>query len=227
MHKISIFEITHYRDRYTKQINKLIETLEGRLLPALSNIDEEVDRTLSELERGAPDGTDLLMIQEAALNASYEHFDLMSDVEQALINMFGAALYHLFEQQLRMFHVRVLYEKPLEYAPQILTAWNDGLGISMPDEQSEGIKELRLLANTIKHGDGDSAKSLFKMNPRLFRDIWEKDVDDDPSIKVHKPEVYTPMFGQGIYIEMDDIRRYQKNVLETWSTYFDQFSRVG
>lgn len=39
------------------------------------------------------------------------------------------------------------------------------------------IKELRLLVNTIKHGDGDSAKQLRRMRPDFFKHDLLKEAD--------------------------------------------------
>jgi hypothetical protein len=41
--------------------------------------------------------------------------------------MFAVSLYHLFEQQVRAFHVRVLHQKPLKFGPDVLKAWDKTL----------------------------------------------------------------------------------------------------
>jgi hypothetical protein len=55
------------------------------------------------------------------------HFDIVLDLRQGLQNMFAVTLYHLFEQQVRAFHVRVLNHKPLKFGSDVLKAWDKTL----------------------------------------------------------------------------------------------------
>ncbi|MBS0348169.1 MAG: hypothetical protein JSR69_17120 [Proteobacteria bacterium] len=196
------WELEHYRQLYRNQIDRLVETLTVRLLPTFDSVHAEVESIQQEAYRAsrecANDGNwlDPQMAHEAAFEASLAHFDIVLDLRQGLQNMFVVSLYHLFEQQVRAFHVRVLRQKPLKFGPDVLKAWNKTLpGPVLTTDQCSGLDELRLLVNTIKHGDGTSAHELYAVAPHLFLADWEQDALDDPTVIVHKPDIGAPFFG--------------------------------
>jgi hypothetical protein len=47
---------------------------------------------------------------EAARDMGVEHYLLLSGIRQGIVNLFATALYHLFEQQLMLFHRRELLQ---------------------------------------------------------------------------------------------------------------------
>ena len=169
------WELEHYRQLYRNQIDRLVETLTVRLLPTFDSVHAEVEALQQEAYRASREcandgnGLDPQTAHEAAFEASLAHFDIVLDLRQGLQNMFAVSLYHLFEQQVRAFHVRVLNHKPLKFGSDVLKAWDK----TLPDpvltkEQRSGLDELRLLANTVKHGDGASAQELYTAAPHLF-----------------------------------------------------------
>lgn len=227
---LSKWEVGHYNRSFVSQINKMVETLEQRLLPTFDRIKEEADQieadgnTAYQNSKEAQEWVDPQAASEAGFEAASEHYDMMLYIKQGLHNMFAVGLYHLFEQQLREFHGRVLRGIPLDYAPAVLTAWDKEIPYPvLSDAQKLGIKELELLANTVKHGDGKSATKLHQINPLLFQDEWEREIDDDPSVIVHKPGVFTPMFGKEIFVGLEDIHRYQVLICEVWNAYLAAF----
>lgn len=226
------WELEHYRQLYRNQIDRLVDTLTVRLLPVFDSVPAEVEAIQHEayqasIER-ANDGIwlDPQMAHDAAFEISLAHFDIVLDLRQGLQNMFSVSLYHLFEQQIRAFHVRVLRYKPLKFGPDVLNAWDK----TFPDpvltaDQRSGLDELRLLANTVKHGDGRSAQELYAAAPYLFLADWERDALDDPTVIVHKPDIGTPLFGQDLFVRQGDIHRYRQLLNTVWSAYLEAFHR--
>jgi len=228
------WELEHYRQLYRNQIDRLVETLTVRLLPTFDSVHAEVEALQQEAYRASREcandgnGLDPQTAHEAAFEASLAHFDIVLDLRQGLQNMFAVSLYHLFEQQVRAFHVRVLNHKPLKFGPDVLKAWDK----TLPDpvlttEQRSGLDELRLLANTVKHGDGASAQELYTAAPHLFLADYEQDALDDPTVIVHKPDIGTPLFGQDLFVRLDDIHRYRQLLNGVWSAYLEALHGAG
>jgi len=228
------WELEHYRQLYRDQIDRLVDTLTVRLLPTFDSVHAEVEAIQREAYRAnnerANDGNwlDPQTAHDAAFEASSVHFDIVLDLRQGLQNMFALTLYHLFEQQVRAFHVRVLHHKPLKFGPDVLKAWDK----TLPDpvlttEQLSGLDELRLLANAVKHGDGASAQELYTAAPHLFLADYEQDALDDPTVIVHKPDIGTPLFGQDLFVRLDDIHRYRQLLNGVWSAYLEALHGAG
>ena len=77
------------------------------------------------------------------------------------------------------------------------------------------IYELRLVANTVKHADGESAEELKELRPHMF-----KHPDSMPSIQMSAKfigPVYLPLFGEGLYITQDEFDSYFITVKEFWN----------
>jgi len=72
------------------------------------------------------------------------------------------------------------------------------------------LEELRLVANTIKHGDGGSADQLKKQHPALFTD------PQDPTGVLHGLPM-RPLVGQGLPLTEDHFTTY-KNCLDQFGT---------
>jgi len=228
------WELEHYRQLYRDQIDRLVDTLTVRLLPTFDSVHAEVEAIQREAYRAnnerANDGNwlDPQTAHDAAFEASSVHFDSVLDLHQGLQNMFAVTLYHLFEQQVRAFHVRVLHHKPLKFGPDVMKAWDK----TLPDpvlttEQLSGLDELRLVANAVKHGDGASAQELYTAAPHLFLADYEQDALDDPTVIVHKPDIGTPLFGQDLFVRLDDIHRYRQLLNGIWSAYLEALHGAG
>lgn len=228
---LSAMETEHYHKTYSSQIAKLLETLEKRLLPTFDSVGEEASeiqkeaQSLYQYASASNEWLDPARASEVAFEAGMEHFDMVLDIRQGLLNLFAANLFHLFEQQIREFNSRILGLPDKRHASEVLKAWDTVLGKSIfSTDQQTVMSEVSLLAHTVKHGDGNSSEKLFAIAPNLFREQWEHDFDDDPTVKVHKPAVYAPLFGKGIYVTIDDLRRYTTALINAWAAIFQAFA---
>lgn len=218
MHPIRL--VSYIKSTYIPQLNAQVEALERRLLPTFDDIDQEAtrvrDETLLALEGfGSSEGHG-----EIAFAKGLEHYEMLSGIRQGLINMFASGLYHLFEQQVQEMNSRFLQQGSSRYISDIMKAWERGLGRNVLAQQDWNcLNELRLLANTVKHGDGDSSKDLHSVNPDLFHPPVARDFELLDGVLPRKPPVYKPMIGEDIYATLEDVKRYHTQVVAIWSAF--------
>lgn len=225
-------EADHYRQKYAFQIQKLVGTLETRLLPTFDGLKAEVEAMTKDRTQEYEDDAQLKswldsgQAHEAIFAAAMEHYDMGLSIRQGLHNMFAAWLFHLFEQQVQEFHVKALYQPRMRYAHEVLSLWDTGLSkdIRTPHERNT-LDELRELANTVKHGDGRAAATLYTLNPVLFQNEWDRQLPPDFGVITHKPSIFTPGYGEDIYVQLCDIHRYRQVLLSVWNSYLNAFCR--
>ena len=132
------------------------------VLPAFGDIDARAEQVGSDYYNriGAqPAGEyeiDMGDVADAALQHSYDWWDMMTSLRQTMLNLMAAGLFHLVEQQLaalsrdglfrgevvsdtNIFAVKKWYWAQLNIDFEALPSW-------------EVINEMRLVANTVKHG---------------------------------------------------------------------------
>jgi hypothetical protein len=215
---------------FSKQISALCDSVVNRVLPAFDHIDEEAEKVAEqEYERlgslPADEYWDTSYDAETAENAATAYYMLMSGVRQSLINIATTGLYHLFEQQLLFFHrQQVLHlseknNKKLINLKELRIRLADG-GIDIETLPSwPKIDELRLVANTVKHGEGESAKQLRAIRQDLFV---------HPSLRDHSffanssGYTYMPLSGEDLFVEISDFQEYRNAILSFW----DEFSAI-
>jgi len=145
------------RTRIASDIRRFRETVQSKILPVFANLsneaDEMADKTYQRLgEQFDPDQDDPASNAEKAYEAGVEYYFEMKGIEQAVLNMFAAALYHLLEQQLLMFYrLEFLHGAPVvgqRKLEELYAALRDE-NINVKRLRSEArINELRLVATT-------------------------------------------------------------------------------
>ena len=73
------------------------------------------------------------------------------------------------------------------------------------------IRQLRRVANTVKHGEGRSAEQLKKSNPELFGRQQPSGLRGIPS-----PLPAMPLIGQGLQLTEEDFERYRAALMQFW-----------
>ena len=197
-----------YTNEYIAQVEKIVSLLDKCILPKLNDIEEQSEKAsedtweqaMSQPGTGEEDPSNFV---DEAIEAGVSTFQLLSGLRQGMINFFAAAIFQCFKQQLEEFHntnprrfslLRVSYKNDVK-------AWND-----INDE-------LRLVANTAKHGDGPSSQALQKIRPDLFR---------PPD---GEPVSFDPMFGNQLYVPIQDLKRYRDLIVSFWREYTDILNR--
>jgi hypothetical protein len=137
---------------------------------------------------------------EEAREQSLDYYHLLLDLRQSMLNLLAAGVYHLFEQH-RDTLERLLKEqgRTLPYLER-LDGW-------------EKVDELRLLANTVKHADGQSARRLAELRPDLFTSPSMMTL---PFHKGRPPQTVNPLGGTDLFVAETDIQNYRDAIRTLW-----------
>ncbi|WDZ97333.1 hypothetical protein Herbaro_05965 [Herbaspirillum sp. WKF16] len=219
----------HYCDKYCSQIDILVEILESKLLPTFPSAQQDVMTEIGHLQEQAANCHELDMQQmsDSLLEYEYSKMSLLDGVQQALLNMYAIALYHLFEQQLTDCQMNVIGARAKRYGGVLVDEWREQFPrINLGEMVAVEIEEMKFLCNTLKHGNGPSADMLHQKWPLYFKGPWEREfLEDDPNAIEHVPRLQMPIFGNDVFVELADIIRFQQSLKAFWKTYLTGFSR--
>jgi hypothetical protein len=220
----------YFRQRFIPQINAFCDVIINRINPTFANIEQEADGVAqAEFERlghmPAEDDNiwDMSDIAEKAQEAGLNHYQAITNVHQGIINLSVAALYHLFEQQLLLFHRRQVLHTSEENVITLINLeefkgrLSEG-GLDLENLSSwPRINELRLVANSVKHAEGKSTERLRKLRPDLFENPILK--DEASNWLASSPDIYMPLGGEDIYLTIDDLDLYRSSLLSFWNEF--------
>lgn len=155
-------------------------------------------------------------VADDAQAAGLAFYETIIAMHHAVLNLFAAGLFHLFEQQVaalyRDWTGQTLRRGLLPLAA--LRDWlRDEVGVDITRAPSwNRLHELELLANVVKHAAGRSADELRARNPDYFRQplLREAAFRDIPTSE--RP-VETPLTGEDIYVTKADYDRFLEAVL--------------
>jgi hypothetical protein len=189
-------------------------------------IEEEENERLSTLSGPDDDG---LVVAEKAFEAGLDHYVRLRNMRQGIINMFCTGLYHLFEQLLFNFYrleilgisTEVEGNLSINRVKQVFLEMK-GLNIGSIGDWPL-IDELRLIANTVKHADGDSSRSLKERKPDLF---VNPALAGFPTLRREPGPVIKPMFGEDLYVKLEDFSLYVEAVKRFWLELADLIESI-
>lgn len=226
----------YIRNHFIRQTIMFTESVINRLVPTFANIEDEAEKVANkEWERLSasycdPDGNaDPFDYAERSQEAGIDHYMMLSSVKQSLLNISATTLYHLYEQQVIFFLRKAILHpsqendqelmKPSEFGKRLFA---ENIDITKFRCWSK-IDELRLVANTVKHGEGGSAQQLRSIRPDLFNDPSIKDLwpDAKPGINF-----YMPLAGEDLFVTIDDIGNYKDSLVEFWETAISEMIKV-
>lgn len=151
------------------------------VLPVYANLNDRAEEIANaEFARlgSEPAGEDcngeLGDLAEAAEEVGIAFYETMVMLRQASINLYAAGLFHLIEQQLAATCHDSAFTIPAPKETKLagVASWYERhfhLHLdSMPSWSA--LDELRLVANTVKHAEGSSARQLRDRRPELFHD---------------------------------------------------------
>ena len=218
------------------------------MLPSIPDPESEANKTSDEIWYGNMSDSsfeeDSYSLAEYATNQGLEMFDRLNSVRQAASNMATVMLWHLIEQQLLHFHIRQVLlpheELLVRENPDIkikipgkkvrvikllsleeLHSRLDSCGCSMNDMSSwPKVNEIKLVANTTKHGLGKSSNKLFKIRPDLFYPSYT--TQDNSYDKTQPMLRKKPAAGGDLYVKEKDLLEY----FEAAKTFWQQFSML-
>src|SRR5438046_2353052 len=117
----ALFWAHHIRRAFLPEIDAFARCLVDRLLPTFGKLEEEADR-VQQAALARPcysEDVDPADLFESAQDEALVFLDTMRGIEQGLINMSAAGLYHAFEQQLLVIHRRHLLDLHEESNPKL------------------------------------------------------------------------------------------------------------
>lgn len=171
------------RNEIVESIDNLIATIETRLLPTFNGLEEEAksvaDNRLEELAKQYGGAEDPSPYYEDAYDTGAEHYQIYTEMKNDFLNMSTAWLFHLFEQDCN----RIFHTNDGSVRKTKLTALS--IATTQPSNYYKINKELRLICNVTKHGDGDSQVSLLKIRPDLFDSETKPKFMNNPSTITH------------------------------------------
>lgn len=209
-----------YRATALKKIPPMFDDLEQE---AESVAEAEFERLCA--QPADPDWQgDLGDLAERAEEHGNEYGETMFAIHQSVLNLLAVGLQHLFEQQ-----QKGLYRQT--YAGRTCgqftwEALNDSLLLSGVNRTNlpgaDQLKELRLAANTIKHGSGRSAEELAALRPGLFDfdpgGTTGTDLGQQKRIATTKASdlLFAPLGGGDLYVAKADLADWCDGVLQFW-----------
>lgn len=159
-------------DKYDilSRIDAVYGTVNNRLLPTFASIEKKAEaiekaRIKKLSENFNPDYMDEADVFEEAFHAGVEHYIIETEMKREFIKSALTWLFHLFEKYCSY----VFLTEDGNKKKAALTSL--GINTSKNSEWYICNKEMRLLANAIKHGAGDSLDQLKLIRPDLFRNI--------------------------------------------------------
>ena len=196
-----------------------VATVRDEVIPTFSNLNARATQIaeaefvrLSSQPAGDDCDGDLGSLAEAAQEKGEIFYNTLDGLRRTSLALYAVGLFHLLEQQLcdlcrdasfginppgdtRLEGLVPWYRKHFRVDLHALPAW-------------QAIDELRLLANTAKHGSGSSARQLRELRPDLFEDPRLRDLLPDMPELYTTPHVRLPLAGQDLFVSDDTFAAY-------------------
>ncbi len=193
-----------YRDCVLANVMPTFSDLEQR---AEQVEQQEYDRLGSEPVGDDWNG-DMAEVAEAAFDKGLLFYTTMKGIRQSVLNLFSVGLFHLIEQELADLcrDGAFIVDPPSDTKITVVKRWYaDHFDLDLSALPSwPTIEELRALANTVKHGEGNSADSLRTLRPELFCNPTLRTIDPTP-----RPwPIQSPLAGEDVYVTEELFRGY-------------------
>lgn len=206
------------------------------LMPAFADLEKKADAVgTAEYERlGAqPAGDDwdgdMSVLAEAAEDKAEWFYSTMSDMSQAILNLFAVGLFHLLEQELANLCIDGAFtvDPPLDSKLERVAAWySRHFQLDLSTLSSwPNIDELRLVANVAKHAEGSSARQLRESRPTLFQNPVLRKVDSEAALRPWPVE--GPLFGEGLYVTAEVLQEFVEGAVRFASDIAQYFDAHG
>jgi hypothetical protein len=214
-----------YTADFIQTLEYYAKCLTEKVMSSFDDISAEARKVAQETQNQFTGG-DLADIAEHVRDAEVDFCLMAHGMIQGIRNMFTAGLYHLFEQQLlRLHRQELLFEiwSPYEEPPREWLCVKEAQKRLLRDYKIDitafaswsTLEELRLVANTVKHAEGDSCTKLKRTRPDLFIDPVLEDLMLEDTSKRYRP-VYQPLAGEDLYISLKEFIRYVAVTKQFW-----------
>jgi hypothetical protein len=226
----------YIRDRVVPDFQAFTDIVTKRLLPTFDSFGKEAlvhGEEWFQTQAGHLDPMDdeqynaAAYYADKAMDKTIAFADMLISMYFTSIGLFCVGLFHLFEQHMADLPLYLLdahsygEEVKLKEVTKLLKAEASidvEAFLSWPL-----ILELRLIANTVKHGEGKSAAKLRRSHPELFIHPSQRERKQD-SLLSHS-RVRKPLFGEDLYITPDDFSRYAEGIIVFWTELAEAMAR--
>ncbi len=234
--KSQLYLDVYKRKRLISEIILYKETYLGKIMPVFGEVEKEADKMSQDYYDEVMDsysadgmGVDPAEVAERAEEIGIDYYEDITLMKYNSLGMWIIMMYQFWEQQVRKF----LYEEmihcfSLEMKDFCTRGINDfknkfefhNIKIDELDSWDE-ITELRLLSNTLKHGDGRSAQKLKKRHPKYFENGLDKHFEDDfgDLFQLDFLDLYnSTLLEKVLNISSDDFQRLCDALINFWKT---------
>jgi hypothetical protein len=188
------------------------------VLPAFGNINERAQQVaddyynlIAALPRGEFDEIGMADVAEDAQEESHSWWEMMTSLRQTMLNLTAAGLFHLLEQRLALLTRDAIFSRaPLaEVKWKVIRDWySTHLHVDLMGLPAWVLMdELRLVANSVKHGEGVSARELRAIRPELFRDPFEAMLFPNLRDEVVRP-IVVPLSADEFFVTEEFLKMY-------------------
>lgn len=214
-----------------RDFSRYADVVKKRLLPVFDKIGEEAEEFANKkyqeyaahLDTSEADQYDAeAYYTDKALDEGVAYQDTLVAMYFTTLSLFTAGLFHLLEQHSIELYLEILDHHGIEEVKLgHVTEWlRSSLSIDVRSFKCwDVIDELRLVANSVKHGEGRSAQDLRVRRPDLFVVPAYRNGLSAPQLRPNR--VRKPLFGEDLYLTVVDFDRYCEGVLSFWAELSD------
>lgn len=161
-------------ESYKKELSMVAEYY-NRTIPSFGNIEKEATDYADYIYNNFPadENTDPFTVADFANNEGIQLYELLDTMKKNHLLMTISMLCQIWEQQLIKFTLKEMHHF-LQFHNNSISFGDVKNIFELHDVKFENMKswekirEMRLLVNTIKHGEGESARKLRKIRPDYF-----------------------------------------------------------
>jgi len=220
MVKSQLYLYPALRKKFKIPIETFSSICQERIFIIFENIESEADEKSNKYYDNImcnyyEEIVDPLSIAEDAFEHGLEHYLSLNLVRYNIIALSIVALYQIWEQSVKLFLFHEIHHTcEIEFSKYFNNIKEIKRGFEFHNYDItemkcwEIIDELRLLCNTIKHGDGPSAKELLEKNSALFK----KSISDELDIEFEN----TTLLAETLDISTDLFNTYSKALMDFW-----------
>lgn len=214
------------REAALERLSYFRDQMLNRVFPAFETIEEEAQSHGNAIFNAAVSAPSWVegdegSAAEAAHEAAVIHYGELERVLQTSINFAAASLFHVhwetpardwLTREAPMFGASKTQMKKLETTKlEDVSAFLKGQGWEFSAEPwFATLDELRLVANTVKHARGDSARALFERRRTLFFPFNR--MGEDEMIGSYEPD------GDDLVVTPEDFRQYASALECFWQS---------
>ena len=147
------------RQKVRSTIKLTVETIINRLLASFEGLENEIEEMYDKIQFESEE-----QYIDDVWHTRERHLQINNAMKQELLNNACVWLFHLFEKDCTTIFNTENGKEKKEHLEEL------GVSTGVSSAWRKINKELRLVANAVKHGEGSSCEKLREIRPDLFND---------------------------------------------------------